>query len=104
MIKGLIWLTGLVVWVFVIAAVVLYIRSKNRMLCRSSVNRKILGVCGGIGESLGVDPVVVRIIWLLTVLFGGGGIVAYIIAAIVMPKKIDEIEYHSGNESGRRGK
>jgi phage shock protein PspC (stress-responsive transcriptional regulator) len=45
---------------------------------------KLLGVCAGIGEYLNVDPVILRILW---VIFGcvGAGIIAYIICAVVMP-------------------
>ena len=53
-------------------------------LRKSAGNRKICGVCGGIGEYFGIDPTIFR---LLFVLIGctGTGIVAYIIMAIIMP-------------------
>lgn len=58
-----------------------------KQLKRSLRNRKICGVCGGIGEYLNIDPTVVRLIWVLVSLAScGTGIVAYIIAAIVMPE------------------
>lgn len=47
----------------------------------------IAGVCGGIGEYLGVDPTVVRILWVLFTLISMGiGILAYIIAWIIIPE------------------
>lgn len=45
------------------------------------------GVCGGIGEYLDLDPTVIRILWLLFMFMGGSGILAYIIALLIMPKK-----------------
>ena len=53
----------------------------NKKLYRSSTNRVICGVCGGLGEYFGVDPTVVRLIWVL---------IAYIIAAVIMPLNPDE--------------
>lgn len=56
-----------------------------KRLMKSSQNRMICGVCGGIGEYLGVDPTVVRVLWVIFSVFGGAGIIAYILAAIIMP-------------------
>lgn len=61
----------------------------NRKLYKIEYNKKICGVCGGIGEYLKVDPTVIRIIWALLVCFGGCGIVLYIICAFIMPNKSD---------------
>ena len=49
-----------------------------------SNNRKICGVCGGIAEYFDIDPTVVRLLWVVFSLWAGGGLIAYIIAAIVM--------------------
>lgn len=58
-----------------------------KQLKRSLQNRKICGVCGGIGEYLNIDPTVVRLIWVVVSLAScGTGLLAYIIAAIVMPE------------------
>lgn len=59
----------------------------QKHLYRSVRDRKIAGVAGGIGEYLEVDSTVVRLIWLLAVLFGGAGFLAYIIAWIVIPEE-----------------
>ena len=53
---------------------------------RKSKDKKICGVCGGIAEYFGMDPTVVRVIWLILVLCAGTGLLAYIIAALLMPK------------------
>lgn len=52
-----------------------------------SYNKMICGVCAGIGEYFGVDATVIRLIWvILSIMSLGSGIVAYIIAAIIMPE------------------
>ena len=51
-----------------------------------SYDSKLCGVCGGIAEYLNIDPTIVRLIWLLLVLCAGTGMLAYIIAAIIMPE------------------
>ncbi|MGB9867700.1 MAG: PspC domain-containing protein [Bacillota bacterium] len=61
-----------------------------KRLYRSSKNRMIAGVCGGIAEYFNVDVIVVRLIWLLLVLMGGPGIIAYIVAWIVIPPEPTE--------------
>ena len=58
----------------------------KKELRRSETDVKICGVCGGIGEYLGVDPNVIRLIWVAISLFAGTGILLYIIAAVLMPK------------------
>lgn len=58
----------------------------GKRLYRSRENKMLCGVCGGIGEYFNVDATLIR---LLFVLFGctGSGIVAYIIAAIIIPDR-----------------
>ena len=63
----------------------------NRKLYRSNTNKIICGVCGGLGEYLGVDPTIVRLVWVL-IACSGTGLLAYIIAEVIMPQKVDEIE------------
>jgi phage shock protein C len=68
------------------AAMFTPVRSE-RKLTRSRSNSKVAGVCGGLGEYLDIDPTLIRLIWLITVFFGGTGVLAYIIAWIVMPEE-----------------
>ena len=56
-----------------------------KKLYRSKADRVFAGVCGGIGEYFNIDPVIVRIIWVIVTLMGGAGILGYIIAWIVIP-------------------
>lgn len=51
-----------------------------------SRDRKLCGVCGGIGEYFNIDPTIVRLVWILLTFCAGGGLIAYIIAAVVMPE------------------
>lgn len=59
----------------------------EKKLYRSSENKMLCGVCGGIGEYLGIDPTVIRLAWALLCLAAGVGILAYIVAAVIMPVK-----------------
>lgn len=56
-----------------------------KRLLRSNVNRVIAGVCGGIAEYFVIDPVLVRILFVLTAIFGAGFIV-YLVLWIMMPE------------------
>lgn len=56
----------------------------QKKLYKSREDRKICGVCGGIAEYINLDPTVVRLLWVLFACTGAG-ILAYIVAAIVMP-------------------
>lgn len=57
-------------------------------LKRSRTNRMIAGVCGGIGEYFEIDPTVVRLVWVVvTVLTSGIGILAYLLAVLVVPEE-----------------
>ena len=57
-----------------------------RKLYRSRKERMLAGVCGGIGEYFGIDPTLVRLVWVVAGLFGGPlALVAYFIFMIVVP-------------------
>lgn len=53
---------------------------------RSNTNRVIAGVCGGIAEYLAVDPTLVRVAFVVLAVFGGVGVLAYIVLLILMPQ------------------
>ena len=59
----------------------------NKRLYKSNENKMIDGVCGGIAEYFDIDPTLVRLGLILFCALGGSGILAYIIAAIVIPRK-----------------
>lgn len=60
-----------------------------KRLYKSDTNKIISGICGGVGEYFNVDPVLIRIIWLLVVISTGfvPGVLAYILAAFIIPNR-----------------
>ena len=84
----------------------------EKKLYKSSNDKVLAGVCGGIGEYFAVDTVIVRLVWVVFTLMAGAGLLAYIIAAIIMPEnplyRPIEDSYNrtdnasSGSDSGRR--
>lgn len=56
----------------------------RKRLCRSRLDKKIFGVCGGIAEYLGIDSAIVRIIAAVLVLGYGSGLLVYLAAALIM--------------------
>ena len=59
----------------------------KKRLYKIEEGKKLCGVCGGIAEYFDIDATLVRLGWILLTAFAGSGILAYIIAAIVMPNK-----------------
>ncbi len=58
----------------------------TKKLYKSRSNRMICGVCGGIGEYFKIDPTIIRLIWAVLILVVGVGLLAYIIAALIIPE------------------
>ncbi|MGN0243566.1 MAG: PspC domain-containing protein [Lachnospiraceae bacterium] len=59
----------------------------NKRLYKSNNNKMIDGVCAGIAEYFDIDPTLVRLGWVLFGFMGGSGFLAYIIAAIIIPRR-----------------
>ena len=59
----------------------------EKKLFKSKTDRKVCGVCGGIAEYLDVDATIIRLACVLAVLFAAFGLLAYIVAALVIPEK-----------------
>ena len=59
----------------------------KKRLHRSNENKVIAGVCGGIAEYFDMDPTLIRLAWILFCALGGSGVLAYIIAALIIPEK-----------------
>ena len=57
-----------------------------KRLYKSSSNKVISGVCGGIAEYFDIDPTLVRVAWIIFCAMGGSGFLAYLIAAIIIPE------------------
>ena len=58
----------------------------EKRLYKSKKNKMLAGVCGGIAEYFNLDPTLIRLGWIVFSALGGSGILAYIIAAIVIPQ------------------
>ncbi len=58
----------------------------NRPLMRSSENRVVFGVCGGLAERFGIDPIWIRLGFVGLALLLGKGVLLYLILTVVMPK------------------
>ena len=63
----------------------------NKKLYKSNTNKMICGVCGGLGEFFGIDPTIIRPVWAVLGLMGGTGIVAYLIAAVIIPNSVIDV-------------
>ncbi len=63
--------------------------AKPKRLYRSKKDRMLGGVCGGIGEFANIDPTLVRLLWILIVIFTWflPGLIAYLLAWIIIPEK-----------------
>ena len=57
----------------------------GKRLYRSESNRMLCGVCAGIAEYFNLDPTLIRLVWALFCVLGGSGVLAYILAAIIIP-------------------
>ena len=64
-----------------------------KKLRRSTTDKVIAGVCGGVGNYFDVDPVLIRVIWALCCAVLGTGLLAYIICAIVIPSEDNYSSY-----------
>ena len=61
--------------------------SETKRLYRSRDNRMIGGVAGGLGEYLGIDPTIVRLLFILLTFGVGSGVLAYLIMMLVVPEE-----------------
>lgn len=59
----------------------------NKRLTRSRRDRMIAGVCGGLGNYLGIDPVIIRLLWAVAIFMYGSGLFLYILAWIIIPEE-----------------
>ena len=59
----------------------------GKKLYRNTENKMLAGVCSGIADYFDIDPTLVRLGWVMFSLLGGSGLLAYIIAAIIIPER-----------------
>ncbi|MGO4700405.1 PspC domain-containing protein [Dyella sp. 2RAB6] len=62
--------------------------NSDKRLVRSSSQKMLAGVCGGVAQYLGWDVTVVRLLWIVLTLAGGSGILIYLILWLVMPQDV----------------
>ncbi len=55
-------------------------------LMRSRTDRKIAGICGGLAQAQGWNATIIRLVWLVTVLFAGTGILLYVVLWVLLPE------------------
>lgn len=60
----------------------------DKRLYKSDTNVVVMGVCGGIGEFFNIDPTLIRLVWVIFCFAGGSGILAYFIAALIIPRRV----------------
>ncbi len=60
---------------------------EKKKLYKSDTDKQLEGVCGGLGEYFDVDSTLIRLLWVFFSLMGGSGLIAYIIAAIIIPRQ-----------------
>lgn len=60
----------------------------EKRLYKSNTDKKLDGVCAGIANYFNLDPTLIRLAWVIFTLAGGCGLIAYIIAAIIMPREV----------------
>lgn len=58
----------------------------GKKLYKSNKNKMLDGVCGGIAEYFNIDPTLVRLGWVAFCALGGSGVLAYIVAALIIPR------------------
>lgn len=73
---------------------------EKKKLYRSTTDKKLGGVCGGIAEYFEIDSTLVRLLLVLCVWFAGAGLLAYIIAWAIMPERPDYTDYTNFNNGG----
>lgn len=66
----------------------------EKRLYRSRTERKLAGVCGGLAEYFNIDPTIVRLGWVIAIFCAGGGLLAYLIAMIIIPEKKNDVVHY----------
>lgn len=69
--------------------------TENKRLYRSRTDKSIAGVCGGLAAYFGIDPTLVRIIFVILTLMGGPGLLLYVVLWLIMPEAPEpDVFYH----------
>jgi phage shock protein C len=76
--------------------------TNSNRLYRSNTDKVIGGVAGGLGDYLNIDPVIVRVLFVLLAIFGGSGVLVYIILWIAIPAEIHEYKTYADNQDEKK--
>ncbi len=57
----------------------------EKKLYRSRTNKQLFGVCGGLAQYFNLDPTILRLMFAMMTLFVGGGLLAYLVCALIIP-------------------
>ncbi|MDD5696516.1 MAG: PspC domain-containing protein [Candidatus Pacebacteria bacterium] len=71
--------------------------NNTKKIYRSQKNRIIFGVCGGLAEYFEIDPLLIRIFFILLVIAGGSGVLFYLILAVLIPKEENKVDWDKDN-------
>jgi len=69
-----------------------------KRLTRSATDKKIAGICGGMGEYFNVDSVIFRIAFVFAIFMGGTGLILYLIMLLVIPEKQTSFQYSQNQQ------
>ncbi|MFC2054119.1 PspC domain-containing protein [Chloroflexota bacterium] len=61
--------------------------TETQKLYRSRDDRMIGGVCGGLGEFFDIDPTLIRLLFVLLTIFGGSGVLVYLVMLLIVPEE-----------------
>ena len=64
----------------------------DKKLYRSKTDRRIAGVCGGLGNYFDIDSTIIRLAWVVALFFAGGGLFAYLLAMIIVPQEPEYLQ------------
>ncbi len=76
--------------------------NEPKRLYRSREDRQIGGVCGGLAAYFGVDATIVRLVFVVMALFGGPGVILYLVLWAVVPEEPAAVSYHNGTSPHKK--
>ncbi|MGE5133942.1 MAG: PspC domain-containing protein [Gemmatimonadota bacterium] len=75
----------------------------SKQLIRPRAGRMVAGVCAGLGDYFGIDPNIVRLVFAALSIFGGAGVLVYLVAWLVVPEEGEERSIADSYLNKKRG-